>query len=90
MRAHASRGMALAQLGRLEEAARDLEAAVRLGNDEPEIAGALAMAQAETGRGLEARRTLERALELHPGDPHLAQSLARLLASHPDPSSRRR
>ena len=78
---HASRGMALAQLGRLDEAVRDLETAVRLGNDEPEIAGALAMALAETGRwarGAPHPRASARASSRE--IPDLAESLARLRA----------
>ena len=51
MRAHASRGMALAELGRFAEAATDLRAALALGNDEPQVAGALALCLLETGRG---------------------------------------
>ena len=51
MRAHASRGMALAELGRFAEAATDLRAALALGNDEPQVVGALALCLLETGRG---------------------------------------
>jgi Flp pilus assembly protein TadD len=80
MRAHASRGMALAQLGRFAEAAESLEAAVRLGNDEPEVAGALAFVLGETGRLAEARGTLDRALARYPGDARLSALASRLEA----------
>ena len=88
MRARASRGMALLQKGRLGEAAEDLAAARRLGNDEAAIASALSLCLVEAGRGGEAREVLRAGLQQHPQDIGLAHNLARLLVTSEDPAVR--
>jgi len=88
MRARASRGMALVQKGRLSEAAEDLAAARRLGNDEAAVASALALCLNELGQTRESRDVLESALRQHQGDLGLRHNLARLLVMSADTSVR--
>ena len=71
-------GMALAQLGRLNEAIPDLQAAVAGGATEPEVAAALAFALAQTGRREEAIQVLRAAVARHPESADLATMLAQL------------
>jgi tetratricopeptide (TPR) repeat protein len=73
-----SRGMALAQLGRFGEAIPDLQAALRAGGAEPEVAAALAFALAQTGRREDALQVLRAAVARHPDSGGLVQELARL------------
>lgn len=73
-----SRGVALAQLGRFEEAIPDLRAALASGSAEPEVAAALAFALEQDGARDEAVRVLREAVARHPGAGRLAQDLARL------------
>jgi predicted Zn-dependent protease len=73
-----SRGMALAQLGRFDEAIPDLRAAVAGGEAEPEVAAALAFVLVQGGRRDEAVGVLRAAVARHPGIPGLVQELARL------------
>jgi protein O-mannosyl-transferase len=80
-RARRGRGMAALQTGDVERAASDLATAVRDGEDDPAVIGALAYALAVTGRGAEAVPLLTRAVERHPADIGLASNLARLLVT---------
>lgn len=80
-RARRGRGMAALQSGDLTRAAADLSAAVRDGEDDPAVIGALAYALTATGRGAEAVPLLARAVERHPSDAGLASNLARLLVT---------
>jgi Flp pilus assembly protein TadD len=73
--------MALAQLGRFEEAIPDLRAAVAGHDAEAAVAGAFAFALAETGRREEASAVLHQALARYPGDPGLLAILAALEGS---------
>lgn len=73
-----SRGMALAQLGRFQQALPDLRAAVSGGLPEPAVSGALAFALARSGELQEAIRVLREASARHPGDAGLAANLALL------------
>jgi tetratricopeptide (TPR) repeat protein len=88
MRSRASRGMALLQKSRLAEAAEDLAAARRLGNDEANVASALSLCLAELGRDRDARDVLRAGLQQHPQDVGLAHNLARLLVTSDDPAVR--
>jgi tetratricopeptide (TPR) repeat protein len=78
-RARRGRGMAALQSGDVVSAADDLAMAVRDGEDDPAVIGALAFALVETGRGAEAVPLLTRAVERHPADISLNSNLARLL-----------
>jgi tetratricopeptide (TPR) repeat protein len=80
-RARRGRGMAALQTGDVALAAADLEIAVRDGEDDPAVIGALAYAWVATGRGAEAVPLLVRAVERHPADVGLASNLARLLVT---------
>jgi Flp pilus assembly protein TadD len=73
-----SRGMALAQLGRFEQALPDLQAAVAGGGAEPEVAAALALVLVQGGRRDDAVAVLREAVARHPDVPGLARELARL------------
>jgi predicted Zn-dependent protease len=55
--------------------------AVRDGEDDPAVVGALAYALMATGRGAEALPLLTRAVERHPAEVGLASNLARLLVT---------
>jgi tetratricopeptide (TPR) repeat protein len=81
IRARRGRGMAALQSGDVERAASDLAQAVRDGEDDPAVTGALAYALVATGRGAEALPLLTRAVERHPADVGLATNLARLLVT---------
>jgi tetratricopeptide (TPR) repeat protein len=81
--AHAGRGIALFRLGRLPEAATELQTAVAGGVADPEVASALAFALAETDRREEAKRVLEAARARNPADVNLAYNLSRLIAGDP-------
>jgi tetratricopeptide (TPR) repeat protein len=83
LHARRSRGMALAQLGRYEEAIPDLAEAARAPDAEASVSGALAFALAETGRREEARATLQSALARHPGERRLATALTALESNRP-------
>jgi len=73
-----SRGMALAQLGRFDEALPDLRAAASAQVPEAAVAGALAFALARSGELQEAIRVLREAHARHPEDVGLAANLALL------------
>jgi Flp pilus assembly protein TadD len=73
-----SRGMALARLGRYDEAIPDLAQAAGASDAEPEVAGALAFALAASGRREEAAAALRKALARHPGDLRLTEALTSL------------
>ncbi|HEY5907346.1 MAG TPA: tetratricopeptide repeat protein, partial [Vicinamibacteria bacterium] len=76
MRPHASRGMALAELGRCAEALRDLETAQDLGNDEVEVASGLAFCLLQTGRLDEALQSAAATAARHPDEPRVYGALA--------------
>ncbi|HEY6546349.1 MAG TPA: tetratricopeptide repeat protein, partial [Vicinamibacteria bacterium] len=76
MRPHASRGMALAELGRCAEALRDLETALDLGNDEVEVASGLAFCLLQTGRLDEALQSAAATAARHPDEPRVYGALA--------------
>ena len=78
LHSRASRGMALAQLGRCAEAVPDLRTALAGGRDEPPLWSALAFCLAATDRLAEARGTLEQGLARHPADAILREMRARL------------
>ena len=80
-RARRGRGMAALQSGDVARAAADLAIAVRDGEDDPAVIGALAYTWVATGRGAEAVPLLTRAVERHPTDVGLASNLARLLVT---------
>jgi tetratricopeptide (TPR) repeat protein len=80
-RARRGRGMAALQSGDVARAADDLAMAVRDGEDDPAVVGALAYALMATGRGAEALPLLTRAVERHPAEVGLASNLARLLVT---------
>jgi tetratricopeptide (TPR) repeat protein len=80
-RARRGRGMAALQSGDVARAAADLALAVRDGEDDPAVIGALAYALVATGRGAEAVPLLTRALERSPTDVGLTSNLARLLVT---------
>jgi Flp pilus assembly protein TadD len=80
-RARRGRGMAALQTGDVTRAAFDLALAVRAGEDDPAVIGALAYALMATGRGADAVPLLAGAVERHPGDIGLAANLARLLVT---------
>ena len=73
--------MAALQSGNLDRAADDLMTAVREGEEDPAVIGALGYALMATGRGAEAVPLLTRAAERHPADVGLANNLARLLVT---------
>lgn len=83
LHSRASRGMALATMGRFAEAVPDLEAAFAAGRTEPAVAGALVWALIETGQEASARQVLERALAVNPGEARLAELAARLEKKKP-------
>ena len=66
-RGHKALGVALAQLGRGQEALAALEAAARLDPADPTVPYNLALLLARAGRLAEARRLAERSLALDPG-----------------------
>lgn len=78
---HAGRGMALATLGRADEAIPELQEAMRQGVSDPAIPNALAVLLLQSGQSSEARAVLETALAAHHDDVGLAHNLARLLAT---------
>jgi protein O-mannosyl-transferase len=78
LHSRASRGMALAQLGRCRDAVPDLRAALTGGRDEPPLWSALTFCLAAADRIAEARATLEQGLARHPTDPVLCALSARL------------
>jgi protein O-mannosyl-transferase len=80
-RARRGRGMAALQSGDVARAAADLAIAVRDGEDDPAVIGALAYTWVATGRGAEAVPLLTRAVERDPTDVGLASNLARLLVT---------
>lgn len=86
--ARLGRGMALVELGQLDRAAADLQAAFEAGETSPPVAGALAYALAGTSRAADAVAVLRRALARAPGDAGLTANLARLLATA-EPASMR-
>lgn len=88
VRARRGRGMAALQAGDVTRAAADLAAAVRDGEDDPAVIGALGYALVATGRSAEAVPLLAGAVERHPGDAGLASNLARLLVTIEPPSLR--
>ena len=73
--------MAALQSGDLSRAAADLAAAVRDGENDPAVIGALGYALMATGRGAEAVPLLSGAVDRHPGHAGLASDLARLLVT---------
>jgi tetratricopeptide (TPR) repeat protein len=77
----ASLGMALATLGRADEALPILRDAVRLGTKDPAVPNALGVLLLQSGQTREARSVLETAIATHPDDVSLAHNLARLLAT---------
>ena len=81
---HAARGMALATLGRDDEAVPALREAIRQGIGDAAVPNALGVLLLQSGAAQDARATFEAALVTHPGDTSLAHNLARLLASSPD------
>lgn len=80
-RARRGRGMAAMQSGDIRRAADDLAIAVREGEDDPAVIGALGFALTATGWGADAVQLLTRAVERHPADVGLANNLARLLVT---------
>ncbi len=78
---HAGRGMALATLGRADEAILELREAIRQGVSDPAVPNALAALLLQSGQSSEARAVLETALAAHQDDVGLAHNLARLLAT---------
>lgn len=88
LHSRASRGVALAHLGRAEEAIPDLEMAWKSGAAEPEVPNALGFALASLGRDEEASELLRAALARFPEDLNLAHNWARLLATSENPRVR--
>jgi Flp pilus assembly protein TadD len=82
--AHASRGMALATLGRSTEAIAELREAVRQGANDAEVFNALGVLLLQSGQTREARDVLRRGLAIRPEDLNLAHNLARLLTTGAD------
>ena len=82
--AHASRGMALATLGRSAEAIAELREAVRQGADDAAVFNALGVLLLQSGETREARDVLQKGLASRPEDLNLAHNLARLLATSAD------
>jgi len=77
----AALGMALATLGRVDDALPILREAIRLGADDPAVPNALGVLLLQAGQPREARSVLETAITRHPDDVGLAHNLARLLAT---------
>jgi Flp pilus assembly protein TadD len=75
---HQRLGLALASLGRVAEAAAELEAAVRLDPADPVAQLNLAVVYAQQGRVAEARARAEEALRLRPDYDHARRLLAAL------------
>lgn len=78
LHSRASRGMALAQLRRCQEAIPDLRTALTSGRDEPPLLAGLVFCLAATGRADAARATLQQGLARHPADLVLKQIRDRL------------
>lgn len=84
-----NRGMALMEVGRLDEAAADLAAARAAGDSDPSVASALAFAWTSQGKSREAIALLREGLTGHPGNLALTGNLARLLVTA-EPATLRR
>lgn len=87
-RVRISRGMALVELGRLAQAAPDLEAGLAGGVDDAAVVNALAYAWSATGRTADALELLERGRTRHPEDRGMTANLARLLVTAEPPPLR--
>lgn len=86
--ARLNRGMARVGLGDVAGGVPDLEAAVQAGNQDPEVASALAFGWVTLGRAADAIALLRRTQAAHPDDIGLANNLARLLLTADPPSLR--
>jgi tetratricopeptide (TPR) repeat protein len=73
---HQDLGLALAMMGRYQEAIAQFEQGIALDPADPAAQLNLAVALAETGRKAEARAHAEQALRLRPGYPRAQQFLS--------------
>ena len=76
--ARAGLGVALTELGRVEEALPHLQAALDQGAADPAVSNALAYALAQSGDEAAAITVLRAARQRYPGDVNIARNLARL------------
>jgi tetratricopeptide (TPR) repeat protein len=86
--AHASLGLLLMNEGRYADARRQLERALDLMDETPEIHAGLATTAEHLGDSRAAIQHYRAALRLRPGWTQPANNLAWLLATHPDPELR--
>jgi tetratricopeptide (TPR) repeat protein len=86
--AHENLGFVLARADRHREAYEQLERALELGEESPELCESLASTAAQLGDPHGAALYYRQALQLRPGWIGPANNLAWLLATHPDPQLR--
>jgi tetratricopeptide (TPR) repeat protein len=80
----AARGEVLLSMSRLEEAAKEFEAALRLDAKRSTNWSRLGFIQAQLGKKDEARQSLQKALELHPRDFNAMEQLGELAEARGD------